>query len=69
MVPGDTQPIAMPVELLKELEPRAKKAGMTVAEFVTLLARLGTRQHDEQFAAAARRAFTKYPHALRTLAQ
>ena len=56
-------------ELLAELEPIAKKHGMTVPAYIAFLARAKVRGHDPEFVRAAKATFLKYPGALRKLSQ
>ena len=59
----------MPTSLLRDLEPLAKKMGLSVPAYLAFIARVGVRQHDAEFVSAAKYVFSKFPNALRKLAQ
>jgi len=61
--------VPIPSDLAKELEAQAKKAGMTLPVYVAFLARVGARQHDDDFRLAAKHLFSSYPKTLRKLAE
>lgn len=65
----ETTSIEMQTSLVKELEPLAKRMGLSVPAYLAFLARVGVRQHDPEFVNAARYVFSKFPNALRKLAQ
>lgn len=64
-----TTNIELPSELVDELSNQAKRAGLPLAAYLSFLSRAAVRQHDAKFVDALRYAFTKYPNALRKLAQ
>ena len=69
MASNSTTPVPLPAELVKDLEVQARKAGMSLAAYVALLARVDLRHHDHEFTSVIRSAFAKYPHVLRKLAE
>ena len=64
-----TTNVELPSDLVEELSDQAKRIGLPLAAYLALLSRTSARQHDESFVDALRYAFTKYPNALRRLAQ
>lgn len=61
--------VELPSELVEELSVQAKRTGLPLAAYLAFLSRTSARQHDANFVDALRYAFTKYPNALRKLAQ
>ena len=61
--------IPMPSDLATELEKEAAKYGMDLPTFIALTSRVTLRQLDREFMSAVKFVFTKYPNALRKLAQ
>ena len=64
-----TTNVELPSDLVQELTNQAKRTGLPLAAYLALLSRASARQHDANFVDALRYAFTKYPNALRRLAQ
>ena len=64
-----TTNVSLPTELVEELTVQAKQSGLTLPAYLVLLSRTAARQHDAEFIDALKFAFSKYPNALRRLAQ
>lgn len=64
-----TTNVELPAELVQELTSQAKRTGLPLAAYLALLSRASARKHDANFVDALRYAFSKYPNALRRLAQ
>lgn len=69
MTESTTTDIALPTELVEELNAQAKRSGLTLSAYLAFLSRAANRQHDTQFADALKYAFTKYPNTMQRLAQ
>jgi len=61
--------VSLPSDLVQELTDQAKRSGLTLPAYLAFLSRVAARQHDTEFVDALKYAFTKYPNALRRLAQ
>jgi hypothetical protein len=61
--------VSLPTDLVRELDTQAKRAGLPLPAYLALLSRVAIRHHDSEFVSAVRFAFSKYPNALRKLAQ
>lgn len=66
---AEMQNIPFPKDLLAKLEPQAKRIGLTVPEYLALLARVETSGLDARAQDAARFVLTKHAASLRKLAQ
>ena len=64
-----TTNVPLPNELVRELEAQAKRHGLTLTSYLSLLSRAAARNHDNDFMSAARYLFSKYPDAMRKLAK
>ena len=64
-----TTNVQLPSDLVQELTDQAKRFGLPLPAYVALLSRAAARQHDAEFVAALKYAFSKYPNALRRLAE
>jgi len=64
-----TTNVQLPTDLVLELSEQAKRSGLTLPVYLAFLSRSAARQHDSEFVGALRYAFSKYPNALRRLAQ
>jgi hypothetical protein len=64
-----TTNVALPADLVEELTSQANRSGLPLAAYLAFLSRASSRQHDAKFVGALKYAFTKYPNALRRLAQ
>jgi len=69
MTEVSTTTVALPTDLVRELDVQAKRMGLAMPVYLALLSRVGNRHHDAEFLSAVRYAFTKYPNALRKLAK
>jgi hypothetical protein len=69
MPQGPITNIPMPSDLASELESQASKFGMDLPTFMAFIARVHLRKLDREFTSAVKFLFTKYPNALRKLAQ
>ncbi len=61
--------IPIAAELIAELEPIAKRFGMSVPAYIAFRMRVETHQLDREFVRAAKFVFSKYPKTLGKLAQ
>ncbi|MBL9031556.1 MAG: hypothetical protein JNM80_07585 [Phycisphaerae bacterium] len=61
--------IQLPTALVQELEAQAAKVGLSLAAYIAFMTRVRARRHDEEFERVAKQLFSKYPEALRKLAQ
>lgn len=61
--------VPMPVELARQLEANAAKAGVSLPAYIALLARVDVRKHDQAFVSAAMHLFKKFPQSLRKLSE
>ena len=64
-----TTNVALPTDLVQELTNQAKRSGLPLDAYLAFLSRASARQHDAEFVDALKYAFSKYPDALRRLAQ
>jgi hypothetical protein len=64
-----TTNVQLPVDLVHELTDQAKRSGLPLPAYLALLSRAGARQHNVEFIGALKFAFSKYPNALRRLAE
>jgi hypothetical protein len=64
-----TTTVSLPSDLVQELTNQAKRTGLPLPAYLAFLSSVAARQHDVEFVNALRYAFTKYPNALRRLAQ
>lgn len=64
-----TTNVPLPTDLVKELTDQAKRSGLPLSAYLAFLSRAAARQHDAEFLSALRYTFSKYPNALRKLAQ
>jgi hypothetical protein len=64
-----TTTLSLPTDLVQELDAQAKRAGLPLPAYLALLSRVAIRHHDSEFIGALKYAFSKYPNALRKLAQ
>lgn len=69
MAPQTPNQITLPPGVAQDLEARAKKAGLSLPAYLAFLSRVQARGHDNEFVNAAKFLFSKYPNALRKLAQ
>jgi hypothetical protein len=69
MTEVDTINVSLPSNLVQELTDQAKRSGLQLPAYLAFLSRVAARQHDVEFVDALKYAFTKYPNALRRLAQ
>lgn len=61
--------VALPSDLVEELNDQAKRSGLPLSAYLAFLSRAAARQHDAEFVGALKYTFSKYPNALRRLAQ
>jgi uncharacterized protein (DUF302 family) len=61
--------VTLPPEVVEELEPHAKRMGMSVAGYVSYMNQLLQGRLDRKAQDAARFMFTKHAESLRKLAQ
>lgn len=61
--------ISLPTDLVQQLEKQAKDMGLSLSSYLRFVATVKVRQHDAEFMDAAKYVFSKYPNALRKLAQ
>lgn len=61
--------IPMPQDLAQQMQERAAKFGMDLPTFLAFIARVHVDRLDREFENAVKFLFTKYPAALRKLAQ
>jgi hypothetical protein len=64
-----TTNVVLPTDLVQVLTDQAKRSGLPLPAYLAFLSSVATRQHDAEFVGAFRFAFSKYPNALRRLAQ
>jgi len=64
-----TTNVQLPTDLVEELNVQAKRMGLGLPAYLRLLTRATGRNHDADFLSAARQVFSKYPNALRKLAE
>ncbi len=64
-----TTNVSLPTDLVEELNEQAKHSGLALPAYLALLSCTAARQHDVEFIDALKFAFSKYPNALRRLAQ
>jgi hypothetical protein len=64
-----TTNVALPSDLVEDLKEQAKRSGLPLSAYLAFLSRAAARQHDTEFVDALKYAFSKYPNALRRLAQ
>jgi hypothetical protein len=64
-----TTNVLLPTDLVQELTDQAKRSGLSLPAYLALLSRAAARQHNAEFVGALKYAFSKYPNALRRLAQ
>lgn len=69
MTPVSITNVPLPTDLVLELDNQAKRAGLPLSAYLAMLSRVAARQHDQEFVSATRYVFSKYPNALRKLAQ
>jgi hypothetical protein len=69
MTEAATTNVVLPTYLVQELTNQAKRSGLPLPAYLAFLSRAAARQHDAEFVGALRYAFSKYPNALRRLAQ
>jgi hypothetical protein len=64
-----TTNVALPSDLVEDLNEQAKRSGLPLSAYLAFLSRAAARQHDTEFVDALRYTFSKYPNTLRKLAQ
>ncbi len=64
-----TTNISLSTDLVRELQAQACQAGMSLESYLALMARSTRHGHDAEFLNAARHLFSKFPNALRRLAE
>lgn len=64
-----TQQVTLSADFVRELETKARAMGLGLEAYLRFLTRVQERKHDSAFLDAAKYAFSKYPNALRKLAQ
>jgi hypothetical protein len=69
MTEAATTNVILPTDLFQELTDQARRSGLPLSAYLAFLSRVAARQHDVEFVDSLRFAFSKYPNALRRLAQ
>ena len=64
-----TTNVQLPTDLVHELTEQANRSGLPLAAYLAFLSRAAARQHDAELVSGLKYAFSKYPNALRRLAQ
>jgi hypothetical protein len=66
---SNTTQVTLPTELVERLTREAKAMGLDLPVYLEFLTTAAKRKHDAAFVDAAKYTFSRYPEAMRKLAQ